>query len=74
MDEKIVKTPNYQNKIEGMFRTLGKGKYSRIINMARTPTDDEYRKTIMITGIGIIILGAVGFFIQWLITYVPKCF
>lgn len=70
MDEKIVKTPNCQNKIRGIFCTLGKGKYSRIINMARTPTDDEYRKTIMITGIGIFILGLVGFLIQWLITHV----
>ena len=68
------KVSGFQDKIESKFRNLGKGKYGRIIKMARTPTPDEYRKTIAITGIGIILLGAVGFAIMWLMTYLPTYF
>lgn len=53
---------------------LGFGRYSRIMKMARTPTRDEYKKTVWITALGIIILGAVGFAIMWLMTYLPSYF
>ena len=68
------KVSGFQDKIESKFRNIGKGKYGRILKMARTPTPEEYRKTIAITGIGIILLGAVGFFIMWLMTYLPTYF
>ena len=68
------KASGFQDKIESKFRNIGKGKYGRILKMARTPTPEEYRKTIAITGIGIILLGAVGFFIMWLMTYLPTYF
>lgn len=68
------KTMCYQDKIESKFRNLGKGKYGRIVKMARTPTREEYKKTVAITGIGIIILGAIGFAIMWLMTYLPQYF
>ena len=68
------KVTGFQDKVESKFRNMGKGKYGRIIKMARTPTPEEYRKTIVITGIGIIVLGAVGFFIMWLMTYLPTYF
>ena len=68
------KVNGFQDKIESKFRNIGKGKYGRILKMARTPTRDEYRKTIAITGIGIIVLGALGFFIMWLMTYLPTYF
>lgn len=74
MDKEGLKTPDFQDRIGSISRFLGRGKYSRIINMARTPTDAEYKRTIVITGIGIIILGAIGFFIMWLTTYVPRYF
>ncbi len=68
------KVNGFQDKIESKFRNIGKGKYGRILKMARTPTRDEYKKTIAITGIGIIVLGALGFFIMWLMTYLPTYF
>ena len=68
------KVNGFQDKIETKFRNIGKGKYGRILKMARTPTRDEYKKTIAITGIGIIVLGALGFFIMWLMTYLPTYF
>ena len=74
MSTENSKVTDFQDKIESKFRNMGKGKYGRIIKMARTPTPEEYRKTITITGLGIIVLGAVGFFIMWLMTYVPTYF
>ena len=74
MSTENSRVTDFQENIESRFRNIGKGKYGRIIKMARTPTPEEYRKTIIITGIGIIVLGAVGFFIMWLMTYVPTYF
>ena len=74
MTTENTKVSGFQDKIESKFRNMGKGKYGRIIKMARTPTPEEYRKTIAITGIGIVLLGAVGFFIMWLMTYLPTYF
>ncbi|MBQ7702131.1 MAG: protein translocase SEC61 complex subunit gamma [Candidatus Methanomethylophilaceae archaeon] len=74
MDTESSKASQYQEKVESKFRNLGKGKYGRIIKMARTPTHEEYKKTIAITGLGIVILGALGFLIMWLMTYVPQYF
>jgi protein translocase SEC61 complex gamma subunit len=39
--------------------------------MAHRPSWDEYKRIIMITGIGILIIGAVGFAIMWLMNYLP---
>ena len=74
MNAESSKVSDFQDKVESKFRNMGKGKYGRILKMARTPTPEEYRKTITITGIGIIVLGAVGFGIMWLMTYLPTYF
>ena len=74
MDTEASKASQYQERAEARFRNLGKGKYGRIIKMARTPTREEYKKTIAITSIGVVILGALGFLIMWLMTYVPTYF
>ena len=50
------------------------GKYGRILKMARTPSREEYVKTLYITGLGIIIIGAAGFVIWWLMTILPTYF
>ena len=42
--------------------------------MARTPSREEYVKTLYITGLGIIIIGAAGFVIWWLMTILPTYF
>jgi len=68
------KISEYQERIDSKFRGIGKGKYGRIMKMARTPTSDEYRKILMITGLGIIVIGAAGFAIMWLMTYLPGYF
>ena len=62
-----------QDEFESKARGFGKGKYGRI-KMARTPSREEYVKTLYITGLGIIIIGAAGFVIWWLMTILPTYF
>ena len=73
MDAETTAT-GYQDRIESKFRNIGKGKYGRILRMARMPTKEEYKKTVTITAIGIIFLGALGFVIMWFMNYLPGYF
>ena len=57
----VEKSWEVQKTIEERVARIGKGKYGRVIKMARKPTKDEYVKTVTITGIGIILIGGVGF-------------
>jgi len=52
-----------QRKIEERQQRIGKGKYGRVLKMARKPTNEEYEKTAKITGLGILLVGALGFVI-----------
>ena len=52
-----------QRKIEERQQRIGKGKYGRILKMARKPTNEEYEKTAKITALGIGAIGALGFVI-----------
>ena len=60
-----------QKKIEERIKRVGKGKYGRVLKMARKPDKDEFTKVVQITGIGIILIGALGFLIYLIWTYVP---
>jgi protein transport protein SEC61 subunit gamma and related proteins len=59
-----------QHSIEARQKRIGKGKYGRVLKMARKPTDEEYAKTSKITGLGILLVGAIGFAIFLLATQV----
>ena len=52
-----------QNRLEARQKRIGKGKYGRVLKMARKPTDEEYSKTSKITGAGILLIGGLGFLI-----------
>ena len=60
-----------QQKVEERLRRVGKGKYGRVLKMARKPDKDEFQKVVQITGIGMILIGALGFGIYLIWTYVP---
>lgn len=64
-------TYELHREFESKSHGIGKGKYGRILNMAHTPNNEEYTKTLYITGLGILVIGAVGFFVWWLMTYIP---
>lgn len=57
---------NLEDSLTDRVKRIGRGKYSRILKMAKKPTRDEYGKSSLITGIGIIIIGGVGFLIYLL--------
>jgi protein transport protein SEC61 subunit gamma-like protein len=59
----IDKAWTVQHKIEERQQRIGKGKYGRVLKMARKPTNEEYEKTAKITGLGIVLIGALGFVI-----------
>lgn len=59
-----------QHKFEKKLRSFGKGKYARVLRMARKPDPEEYRRTSTIVLIGIAIIGGIGFavflFMDWM--------
>ncbi len=63
-----------QDEFESKAKGFGRGKYGRILKMANTPSREEYAKTCYITGLGIIVIGAVGFAIWWLMGVLPSYF
>lgn len=59
----IDKAWEVQRRIENKFQGIGKGKYGRVIKMARKPTGEEYNRTLKITIGGMFIIGGIGFVI-----------
>ena len=70
----VEKSWEVQKDIEERVQRIGKGKYGRVIKMARKPSPDEYIKVAQITGLGLLLVGGVGFLIYWLMTYLPTYF
>ncbi len=63
-----------QRRIEERAKRLGKGRYGRVLKMARKPTSTEYSRVVMITGLGLGLIGFLGFFIYWLMKYGVQAF
>ena len=59
-----------QANLEAKQKRVGKGRYGRVLKMARKPTHDEFVKTSKITGAGILLIGGLGFLIFLLATQV----
>ncbi len=57
----LKKAWDIQHRIEARQDRIGKGKYGRVLKMARNPTNEEYARTSKITGAGILLIGAIGF-------------
>ena len=56
----------WQDEIEGRVRGLQTGSYARILKMAKKPSKQEFRQTVIVCGIGMFVLGAIGFVMLWL--------
>jgi len=74
MADIVDKSWDVQRRIEERVKRLGKGKYGRVLKMARKPPSDEYSKVVMITGLGIVAIGALGFIIYLIMRYGPDLF
>jgi len=68
----MEKSWEVQKKIEERANKIGKGKYGRILKMARKPDMEEYKKTLTICILGILLIGGLGFLIYWLWDNVPQ--
>jgi protein transport protein SEC61 subunit gamma-like protein len=59
----------FQHRIERRVGAIGKGRYARVLRMARKPEPDEYRQTSNIVLVGIAVVGGIGFaiylFMAW---------
>ncbi len=65
MTEIVDKSRDFQRRIEERAKRLGKGRFGRVLKMARKPTGEEYSRVVMITGLGLLFIGFMGFFIYW---------
>ena len=65
----VEKSWQTQRRIEERAKRLGKGRYGRVLKMARKPTSQEYSRVVMITGLGLALIGFLGFFIYLLMKY-----
>ena len=69
----MEKAWDLQHRLEARQNRVGKGKYGRVLKMARKPTNEEYSKTSKITGAGILLIGGLGFLIFLLATQIAPC-
>src|SRR6058998_843850 len=74
MADIVDKSWEVQRRIEERAKRLGKGRYGRVLKMARRATPDEYSKVVLITGLGIAAIGALGFLIYLIMRYGPGLF
>ncbi|MDI6708747.1 MAG: protein translocase SEC61 complex subunit gamma [Candidatus Thermoplasmatota archaeon] len=62
----VKKVYETQIKVDESLKKLGKGKYGRVVKLSRKPTSDEFKKVLLVTGAGILIIGGAGFLVYWL--------
>ena len=60
------KVQDWQDEIESRVRSLQTGSYARILMMARKPSKEEFRHTVIVNGIGMFVLGGIGFIMLYL--------
>lgn len=71
-DTLVAKAWDAQERLEGRLANIGKGKYGRVLRMARKPTPEEFRKAATVSAVGIAVLGFMGFVIYYLMTFIPQ--
>ena len=60
-----------QNRAEEYLKRFGKGKYGRVLKMAKKPDSEEYKRTLQVTSLGILLIGGLGFIIYLMWEYGP---
>ena len=70
--EELAQT--WQDEIEGRVKGLQTGSYARILKMAKKPSKQEFRQTVIVCGIGMFVLGGIGFLILALMVNVFPSF
>ncbi len=65
---------SWQDEIEARVKGLQTGSIARILKMAKKPSKQEFRQTVIVCGIGMFVLGAIGFLILALMVNVFPSF
>jgi len=63
-----------QRWAEGKLKGAGKGKYGRVLKMAKKPDSEEYKRTLQVTSLGAVLIGGLGFLIYYIWKYGPEFF
>ena len=50
-----------QRRVEKRLSGIGKGRYARVLRMARKPSPEEFKQTSNVVLIGIAVIGGIGF-------------
>jgi len=50
-----------QRRVEKRLSGIGKGRYARVLRMARKPDPEEFKQTSNVVLIGIAVIGGIGF-------------
>lgn len=61
----VDKAWEVQHRLEGRAKNFGKGKYGRVLKMARKPDREEFNQTAKVTAVGMVVIGILGFFIYY---------
>jgi protein transport protein SEC61 subunit gamma-like protein len=69
MSDIVDRSWDLQRRIEEKTKHIGKGRYGRVLKMARKPSGEEYVRISQIVAIGLILMGGLGFLIYWLFEY-----
>ncbi len=59
-----------QRKMEKRINSIGKGRYARVLRMARKPEPEEFKQTSNIVLVGIAVIGGIGFAIFLLMDWI----
>lgn len=54
-----------QHRLEARAKNLGKGKYGRVLKMARKPDEEEFNRVAKVTAVGMVVIGFLGFLIYF---------
>ncbi len=69
--EFVDKAWEIQGRIESRASRVGKGKYGRVLRMARKPSKEEFNQTAKTTALGLLVIGLIGFIIFWIMNKIP---
>lgn len=61
-----------QHRLESRTKNLGKGKYGRVLKMARKPDQEEFNQVAKVTTVGMIVIGALGFTIYFILAEILR--
>jgi protein transport protein SEC61 subunit gamma and related proteins len=68
----IARAWTAQERIARRWDSIGKGRFARVLRMARKPEPEELRHSALVVLVGIAVIGAIGFFIYLFMDWLVK--